>query len=480
MATARVDPFNQPGNGLQSRDAKWSVPLLSLPGRAGLDLGLSLSYSSMVWTHSGPYIYFDEDNGFPSPGFRLGFPTIQERVFDAQAGGNVYLMITGGSRISLRQLGTSNTYEAGDSSHLQLIDNGGSLLLRTTDGTQLSYQSYNNEWRCTQIKDRNGNYFTINYDWLGHITTITDTLARTITFNYDANANLTSITQNWTVNGVTTTHTWASFGWSTQAIQSTFSSVMVVGAPNGSTVPVLNQVGLDDGSRYNFEYSGNGQVNIIRRYTSDNIQRSYSAYNYSAPADDCPRITATRVWAENWTGINGVPAEVVTQYSDPGDGSHALTAPDGTIYKEFYGGTGGSPAWQKGLVTQSEVWSASIKQKWTTINWTQDNTGVGYQMNPRVTESNIYDSSGNRRRTTVSYTTFTLPSGASCPLSADTREYAADATTILRRAHTDYRMDPTADAAYLDRHIIGLVREQSLYETIAGGERLMARSGSQV
>ena len=37
------------------------------------------SYSSMVWTRSGPYIHFDEDNGFPSPGFRLGFPTVQRR-----------------------------------------------------------------------------------------------------------------------------------------------------------------------------------------------------------------------------------------------------------------------------------------------------------------------------------------------------------------------------------------------------------------
>jgi len=89
LASARVDPFNQPENGLTSRDAEWSVSLLSLPGRAGLDLGLSLSYSSMIWTHSGPYIYFDEDNGWPGPGFRLGFPTVQQKSFDAQAGRNV-------------------------------------------------------------------------------------------------------------------------------------------------------------------------------------------------------------------------------------------------------------------------------------------------------------------------------------------------------------------------------------------------------
>ena len=124
LITARVDPRNQPGNGMLTRDASWSVPLLSLPGRNGLDLGLALSYSSMVWTRSGPYFYFDEDNGFPSPGFRLGFPTVQRKVFDAQTAKNAYLLITpAGHRVELRQVGTSNIYEAADSSYLQLTDN---------------------------------------------------------------------------------------------------------------------------------------------------------------------------------------------------------------------------------------------------------------------------------------------------------------------------------------------------------------------
>ena len=430
----------------------------------------------MIWTHSGPYIYFDEDNGWPSPGFRLGFPTLQERYFDAQAGRNVYVLISGGSRVSLRQLGTSNVYEAADSSYLQLIDYGGSLLLRTTDGTQLTYQLFNSEWRCTQIKDRNGNYITVNYDVLGHIATIVDTLARTITFNYDTNANLLSITQSWTVNGSPTTHTWASFGWASKTVQPSFSGVMVVGATNGYTFPVINQVGLADGSHYTFEYNAAGQVNPIRSFRSDNVERAYTAYDYDSPADDCPRLVDTHVWAQNWTGFNGVPQEVATQFGAPGDGSHTVTAPDGTLYKEFYG-TG----WQHGLVTQTEIWGKSdpsspvVKQKWTSNNWTQDNTGVNYQTNPRVTETNVFDAGGNRRRTTVSYAPFVLPSGASCPLPSDTREYASDASTILRRTHVDYRMDPVADASYLSRHIIGLVKEQSLYEVNGATETLMSK-----
>lgn len=480
IASARVDPFNQPGNGLASRDAEWSISLLSLPGRAGLDLGLSLSYSSMVWTRSGPYIYFDEDNGWPSPGFHLGFPRIQKRVFDAEAGRNVYLFISGGSRVSLRQVGTSNTYEAADSSYLQLIDYSSSLLVRTTDGTQLSYQSYYNEWHCTQIKDRNGNYLTINYDWLGHITTIIDTLARTMTFNYDSNANLLSVTQPWTVNGVSTTHTWASFGWTTKTISPSFSGALVVGA-NPATFPVISQVGLADGTHYTFEYNPTGQLNPLRSYRSDNVQRAYTAFDYDSPAADCPRLIDTHTWAENWTGINGVPQEVAVDYGAPGDGSHTMTTMDGTVLKEFYG-TG----WQRGLVTQTEIWgkdnpndqsSAFIRQKWTANTWTQDNTGVSYQSNPRVTETNIFDASGNRRRATTTYASFTLPSGASCPLATDTRDYASDAVNVLRHSHVTYKMDPAVDTSYLDRHIIGLVREQTLYEVSGGGETLLSKVG---
>ena len=164
LLTERVDPKNQPGNQMMARDTEWSANILSLPGRAGLDLGLSISYSSAAtWTRSGPYIYFDEDNSSLSPGFRHGFPTIQDKFFNAQIAQDAYLLITpAGKRIELRQVENSGYYRAADSSYLQLADNSGSnpslLLLRTPDGKQLSYSRIENEWRCKQIVDRNGNY----------------------------------------------------------------------------------------------------------------------------------------------------------------------------------------------------------------------------------------------------------------------------------------------------------------------------------
>src|SRR5947209_6531095 len=311
LATARVDPFNQTGDQLRARDCEWGVTLLSLPGRAGLHLGLGLSYSSLVWTRSGPYAYFDEDRGSPSPGFRLGFATIQGPYFDAQAAKNVYTLVTSsGSRVELRQVGTSSTYEAGDSSYLQLIA-GSSLLLRSTDGTQVSFSTFANGWQPTWVEDRNGNFISVNYDWRGDIQNVTDTLGRVITFNYDTNANLSTITQVWQVNGASQTHTWASFGWGTKLLQPGCSSVTAVGTYGGETVPVLSQVNLDDGSYYTFEYTSAGQINAVHRYSSDNVERSRTSYDYSTLADDFPRVLAARVRAVNWTGHNGIRAWAV-------------------------------------------------------------------------------------------------------------------------------------------------------------------------
>lgn len=446
LITALVDPRNQVANGMLTRDAVWSLPIVSLPGRSGLDLGLSLSYSSMVWTRSGPYIHFDEDNGSPSPGFRLDFPRIQRKVFDTQTNLKSYLLIIpGGGRIELRQVGASNVYEAGDSSYMQLIE-GGQLLLRSTDGTQLTYQELNNEWRCIQVKDRNGNYLTVNRNSHGQIATVIDTLGRTVTFNYDSNWNLTSITQVW--NGQT--FTWVTFGWGTQIIQPSFGTLRVVGVASSATIPVITQVNLPDGSHYNFEYTTSGQASVIRRYRSDNVQAQYTVYQYESTTSDCPRLSQMRVWAADWTGINGVPAEVTTYFAVDGDGACRMTAPDGTIYKEYYG-TG----WQKGLSTTSEIWSGGVKQKWTTTAWTQDNTSVSYEVNPRVTETNVYDNANNRRRTTTSYYPTT-----SFSLVSDIFEYDVNATTLLRQTHFNYNLN----SVYTDRRIVGLVTGKYIFD----------------
>jgi hypothetical protein len=118
FAMARLDPKNRTGIGgedLLSNNFNWSLPLIGLSGR-GLDLGLTLSYNSLVWTRSGNYIGFDLDQGSIAPGFRLGFPIVEGPYWNSQANANFYLLVTpSGARIELRQLGNSIVYESKDS-----------------------------------------------------------------------------------------------------------------------------------------------------------------------------------------------------------------------------------------------------------------------------------------------------------------------------------------------------------------------------
>lgn len=448
----------QPGVDLGSRNFNWRLPLVSLPGRAGLDLNLTLTYNSLVWTKDGSFIKYNADMGNPAPGFRLGLPTLQQRFLNSATGIYAYMMVTpSGSRVELRQVGSSNIYESQGSDYTQLdVTNSNSFLLRTTDGTQYKFVpvAINNEYRCTEIKDRNGNYISASYNATnGHLESIIDTLQRTLEFIYNGDGNLQSIRQTW-AGGVY--HYWATFTYGQVYVAPAFGGGLQINGPNNNYVTVLTQVTLHDSSYFTFNYNAAfGQVNRINHYATDAHLLNYTSYNMNSNSGqtDCPRFTEQRDWAENWNNGN----EALTPYSVAADSSWSQqTAPDGTIYKEFFATSG----WQTGLTTMTEIWSGGVKKKWTTAAWTQDDTGLSYQKNPRVTETNIYDAEGNRRRVSNTYTTFSLPSGAACSLLSDVYEYAADAITVLRRTHIDYRYD----SAYINRHILGLPSLRWVYD----------------
>jgi YD repeat-containing protein len=468
MAMARIDPHNRTGTGgvdLLSNNFNWSLGLAGLKGR-GLDLGLSLAYNSLaVWTVSGSSVAFDMDQGDPSPGFRLGFPTVQGPYSNSQTGSDFYILITpSGAHQELRRVGTSNVYQAVDASYSQLTVNSSNLVY-LAGGAQLTFYPYPNpyptEYHCTEIKDRNGNFLTINRNSAGDITTITDTLNRTLTFVYDSNSNLLEIDQTW--NG--STHKWATFGWGNYTLTNNFSSSLSYGGPApGTSIPILTSVGLPDASKYYFDYDTSyGVVTKIRYYANSNSQspneRRQTTYTTSFTTTDSPRVTAERDWAASWNGdTDETPAsgeEAVTTFSH--DGSWCVaTAPDGTIYKEKYGS-----GYQSGLMTDEEFWSNGVKKKWTTTTWTQENPNVSYLLNPRVTETNIYDAEYNRKRTVIDYSNSTY---AAYSLPYVVIEYAADGSSLIRSTWFDYKLDQQ----YLDKRIIGLLMWEHVYDHIAG------------
>src|SRR5260370_20855301 len=226
-----------------------------------------------------------------------------------------------GGRVELRQVGASNLYQSVDSSYLLLDAN--TMILRTTDGTQLSYWWMGNDYQCKQIKDRNGKYIAVNSDTNRRLDTVVDTLARTIKFTYDSNG-LSTITQTWTVNGQATTHTWAAFTYANQTIQTPFQGLSVLGPQNGTTIHALTQVLLADGSHFNFDYTSWGQVWKISQYTGEtsNHVLNYRSYNLplnnSTAQADCPHFTVRHDWADNWNrDTNGNAQEVNTSFVDP-------------------------------------------------------------------------------------------------------------------------------------------------------------------
>lgn len=472
---ALINAANRTGTGgedLLSNNFNWNLPVVSLPGR-GLDLGLTLSYNSLVWVHSGNYIDYNFDDETLAPGFRLGFPTVEGPYWNDQANANFYLLVTpSGAHTELRQTGTA-TYESSDSSYLQLADNGSSLLLRSTEGTRMTFSPVNGVWRCNQIKDRNGNYITVNYNTSADIANIVDTLGRVVIFNYDGYANLLSITQ------AGHAQPWATFGYDQKYIGYNFPGLTSYG-PDGTNVTVLTQVGLPDGSRYRFDYLANyGIVSAIHFESWDQQAqawhwRSSTSYELPSNSGDNPRLTERHDEAENWTGINEVPSPVVTQFGHDTDGGCRMTAANNTVYKEYYGST-----WQSGLSTKTKSYttvadanndsdpSPTWKKK-TETTWTQDNTSVSYPTNPRVTQLDINDSNNNHRRTTIGYTSFSLPS--------DVYEYDANLSSILRRTHTDYNLTST----YTNLRIIGLPAAQYVCDGAQGATPCGDASGSSL
>jgi YD repeat-containing protein len=509
---SRIAPQHRtghPGEDLLSGNYNWGIGLVGLSGRSGLNLNLGLSYNSLAtWTKvEPPYLplmppesqqptswTFDADRGFPSAGFRLGFPTIQGMFANNQTGTNAYLMILpSGARVELRRVDSSNVFEAVDSSYLQLTDEGASgLRVLSNDGTRMLYAYINGQYHCTEVKDRNGNYLTIRYDPVngtatpGLMTSVIDALGRTVTFNYDENSRLQTITQ--LRNGQP--HVWASFGYADVEIHTNFERPIgigeevgsgpggsieansgTVGLPKGDTVSLLTQVSLNDGSSYNFDYTSWGQIHNIRHSAADGHQLNSTSYDL--PLDDrtaqtdCPRFSERQDVAENWN--NDEP--VITSFQiDPEGSAGQLTTAVGTAnqvtYKEFF--STGYYDWRRGLVTRTEIYAgnSTTPNKTTITDWTQDVTNVAYPLNPRPTTTTISDAEGNRNRTTIEYTSFGLPSD-----SYEWGPSGTDGWTLLRRKHTDYELS----AAYVNVRILGLATQQFLFGPEDNGQRLYSK-----
>ena len=467
---ALIDQRNRVGTSgedLLSRNFNWGTPIVNLPGRAGMDLNLGLSLNSLVWTKSGSNIHFNLDEGFPSPGFRLGLPELGAAFHNTETGtASMLVTMPSGQRHEFRQnpaLG-SNVYEEMGSTYMLLVVRPGIInyldttwTLLLTDGTAYKFKIIANNPKCIEIKDRNGNYISISYTSFERIGAVTDTMGRVVNFNYDGSNRLISITQNWGGGA----HTYATFAYDNVTIQTNFPGLDLVGAANGRTISALSRVDMADGKVYAFEYNTYAQVKTIKCYAPNTADLGdfpddytlLSSITYDLPADasspqsDCPRFSTRLDWAKDWN------SGALTSYDGDGSTWGSMTSPDETVYKEFFGASG----WQRGLTLKTENWSNGVRKKWTASTWVNENPNVSYWLNPRVVETNVYDENGNRQRTTMAYADF----GA----ISDIREYDAPPNTsrVLRHTHFEYQRG-TAYTGNLKRRLTQLVKSQEVYD----------------
>ena len=206
------DPGNGVGNppgapmdgGAGSGNFQFAAPVLSLPGR-GINISLGLAYNSRLWNKAGSQINYDNDRGWPAPGFNLGFGKL--------LGMGVYnggmLVDADGTRhgytgsITFYSWGTYGVMHTTDGSFIDYTywtGTGGGITwaqARLANGTVINYGAPGpGGVYPTSIEDPNGNYITITYvnNTGPRIQTVTDTLNRSILFYYDYNNLLTAIT----------------------------------------------------------------------------------------------------------------------------------------------------------------------------------------------------------------------------------------------------------------------------------------------
>ncbi|HKP68503.1 MAG TPA: hypothetical protein VJV05_04415, partial [Pyrinomonadaceae bacterium] len=260
-------------------------------------------------------------------------------------------------------------------------------------------------YRCSQIKDRNGNYITIDHDEDGTLRTVTDTLGRVIIVNYDSQLYPTSITQTWKDSnggGSNTTHTWASFTYTTKTVATSFGSLSVIGPPNNTVIKVLQKVTYADGGYTKFTHNAYIQVEKVENYAADDHLLNYIRTNLdsvSGTQSDCPRFSATYTKVDNFNLSGGAPQEIEftntlttgASYSLPDSLSGTATRidvtmtghPDSLYSRTFVAESG----WKEGLTLATEDCigtNCSDRKRWTWTDWTQDDTGLSYQLNPRV------------------------------------------------------------------------------------------------
>jgi RHS repeat-associated protein len=454
-------PLSLPYHGVVpgSRSFNYVVPVLSLPGRNGLSLNLSLYYNSRVWglESSLTKIDFNVDSDFPTYGFRLDFGLIQG-PYNNDVGTTSYILTeSDGTKRELRY-NSANLFDTYDSTYIEW--NSSTQVLRRKDGTQVSYQVAPNtadKFRPIQIENTNGNVISVTYtaDGPTNINTITDTAGRVFTYAYDTSHRLQTVSEG--------SQIYATFAWGTRALNYNFGQGVAVDAPaSGTALNVITGVTLVNGIVYQFTWGDWGVITEVQRLAPNGAVLSSVRYDIppaSVQLSDAPGF------ANQYMARNG-SAEAAWAYSfaqNSGKNVTAMTVTDAanTVVSKTFATSG----WQQGLVQTETVKQGTTTLRTVTNTWTQDNTSVGYKTNPRIATSQVTLNDTGQQAQAV----FTFDANGN----------------ILTRTEYDYGLVSVrctqysylTGSAYTGRHILDRISQQVIYSTSCGtGGSLIAKT----
>ena len=383
-------------------------------------------------------MYFDGEQSWPAPGWRLGFGRIDGVFSGPDSYNHYYYIAPDGGVHDLRYNSSDSLYESYDSTFMDFNDSTG--VLRMKDGTQITFALEGGTGGYvlpTQVKDRNGNYITINYSGTGQqISSIVDTVGRTVSFAYNTDGTLASISKSG-FGGASRSWT---FGYTSLTLSYSFASSLTVNAP--TSVKVLSSITFPNSTTQTYSYNGYGQLTEVDvKSTSSTVRGKILVAWESAPGG-------------GWT-TSPTPASVgnndgtTTHTWSLSFGSYTTTVTDPNSTATTTTFVNDSGNWDDGLPSQQQIGSTALK---TTANtWGADSSSL----NPRLTQV-LYtlNDTGQESEIQTDYTTYSNPS--------ELREYdygSGAPGTLIRSTDYDY----VTSSNYTNAHILNFALAAIVY-----------------
>ncbi|MGH7771441.1 MAG: hypothetical protein ACREQA_04320, partial [Candidatus Binatia bacterium] len=340
-----IQPYNSYGGvreniNLANGNLNLQIPLLTLPGRNGHDLGIGLEYDSKIWQLHSEFImetgewwyWWDVEYRLPAAGYvgwRLSLPSIQSS--DGQFGimnptfctMNFVVTLADGSKHpfgnrnnctdsngSPRPSSNVPISDSEDASFMRLDTSTSEAVVHLKDGTRIHFAGGSSvPVVASKIVDPDGNVITITQTG-GLVSKITDTVGREVTFTWTAQLSSISYKDS---SGTTRT---ISLTYTNRILAPDFQSPIEAFDPAPITVPLLSSITLPNGLSYTFEYDNNQSTNTYGELTKIKYPTGgYTRYDYgrfTADIADFREVVARRV-CRNSSGSCGT--EDVTTYT---------------------------------------------------------------------------------------------------------------------------------------------------------------------